>query len=305
MIQYEKLQEIAGAEHVHRDEPMSSHTTFRIGGPADYYVETGDEQTLAGLVCACRRTDTPFFILGNGSNLLVADEGYRGVMISLRGFDEISFVEEKTSDGKTLMKAGRGVLLSKAAMQAAGKGLTGFEFAGGIPGTLGGAVTMNAGAYGGEIKDVIVSVRVMDMEGQIRELPAQELDLSYRHSVIQEQELIVLSADFAFKDGDTEQIQEKMRELNAQRREKQPLEYGSAGSTFKRPEGYFAGKLIQDAGLKGYRCGDVMVSEKHSGFVVNVGKGTCHDAMQVIEHVQKAVYEQFGVELELEVKRLG
>ena len=152
---------------------------------------------------------------------------------------------------------------------------------------------------------MIVSARVMDMEGQIRELSAQELDLSYRHSVIQEQELIVLSADFAFKDGDTEQIQEKMRELNAQRREKQPLEYGSAGSTFKRPEGYFAGKLIQDAGLKGYRCGDVMVSEKHSGFVVNVGKGTCHDAMQVIEHVQKAVYEQFGVELELEVKRLG
>ena len=314
MIQYEKLQEIAGAEHVHRDEPMSSHTTFRIGGPADYYVETGDEQTLAGLVCACRRTDTPFFILGNGSNLLVADEGYRGVMISLRGFDEISMsggwaysgvLKEYEKTGKTLIRAGAGELLSRTARLAMECSLTGMEFASGIPGTIGGALVMNAGAYGGEIKDVIVSVRVMDMEGQIRELSAQELDLSYRHSVIQEQELIVLSADFAFKDGDTEQIQEKMRELNAQRREKQPLEYGSAGSTFKRPEGYFAGKLIQDAGLKGYRCGDVMVSEKHSGFVVNVGKGTCHDAMQVIEHVQKAVYEQFGVELELEVKRLG
>ena len=305
MIQLADLQRIAGEQAVRLQEPMSAHTTFRIGGPADYFVEAGNESVLKELLLLCKETETTFFILGNGSNLLVSDEGYRGVMISLRGFDEISFREgEGTETGKTIMTAGSGVLLSKAAMQAAERGLTGFEFAGGIPGTLGGAVTMNAGAYGGEIRNVILSARVMTKVGDIRELSAEELDLSYRHSIIQEKDLIVLSADFAFDHGDEEQIKEQMRQLNARRREKQPLEYGSAGSTFKRPEGYFAGKLIQDAGLKGYRSGDVMVSEKHGGFVVNVGKGTCRDAMRVIEHVQRTVYEQFGVELELEVKRV-
>ena len=305
MVQLADLQRIAGEQAVRLQEPMSAHTTFRIGGPADYFVEPGSESVLKELLLLCRETDTPLFILGQGSNLLVSDEGYRGVMISLRGFDEISFREgESTEAGKTIMTAGCGVLLSKAAMQAAERGLTGFEFAGGIPGTLGGAVTMNAGAYGGEIRDVILSARVMTKAGDVRELSAEELDLSYRHSIIQEKDLIVLSADFAFAHGDEEQIKEQMRQLNTQRREKQPLEYGSAGSTFKRPEGYFAGKLIQDAGLKGYRSGDVMVSEKHSGFVVNVGKGTCGDAMRVIEHVQRTVYEQFGVALELEVKRV-
>lgn len=305
MVQLADLQRIAGEQAVRLQEPMSAHTTFRIGGPADYFVEPSSESVLKELLLLCRETETPFFILGNGSNLLVSDEGYRGVMISLRGFDEISFREgESTEAGKTIMTAGCGVLLSKAAMQAAERGLTGFEFAGGIPGTLGGAVTMNAGAYGGEIRDVILSARVMTKAGDVRELSAEELDLSYRHSIIQEKDLIVLSADFAFAHGDEEQIKEQMRQLNTQRREKQPLEYGSAGSTFKRPEGYFAGKLIQDAGLKGYRSGDVMVSEKHSGFVVNVGKGTCGDAMRVIEHVQRTVYEQFGVALELEVKRV-
>lgn len=305
MIQLADLQRIAGEQAVRLQEPMSAHTTFRIGGPADYFVEAGNESVLKELLLLCKETETPFFILGNGSNLLVSDEGYRGVMISLRGFDEISFREgEGTEAGKTIMTAGSGVLLSKAAMQAAERGLTGFEFAGGIPGTLGGAVTMNAGAYGGEIRDVILSARVMTKAGDVTELSTEELALSYRHSIIQEKDLIVLSADFAFDHGDEEQIKEQMRQLNARRREKQPLEYGSAGSTFKRPEGYFAGKLIQDAGLKGYRSGDVMVSEKHSGFVVNVGKGTCGDAMRVIEHVQRTVYEQFGVELELEVKRV-
>lgn len=305
MIQLADLQRIAGEQAVRLQEPMSAHTTFRIGGPADYFVEAGNESVLKELLLLCKETETPFFILGNGSNLLVSDEGYRGVMISLRGFDEISFREgEGTETGKTIMTAGSGVLLSKAAMQAAERGLTGFEFAGGIPGTLGGAVTMNAGAYGGEIRDVILSARVMTKAGDVRELSTEELALSYRHSIIQEKDLIVLSADFVFDHGDEEQIKEQMRQLNARRREKQPLEYGSAGSTFKRPEGYFAGKLIQDAGLKGYRSGDVMVSEKHGGFVVNVGKGTCRDAMRVIEHVQRTVYEQFGVELELEVKRV-
>lgn len=305
MVQLKDLQEIAGVDAVRVQEPMSSHTTFRIGGPADFYVETGEIQKLAGLLKLCRNENMPFFILGNGSNLLVSDAGYRGVMISLKGFDDIVFQEQQTEDGRTVMTAGSGALLSRTAGRVADEGLTGFEFAGGIPGTLGGAVTMNAGAYGGEIKDVILSAEVMDMDGRVQELSREELELSYRHSVIQEKNLIVLSATFAFEQGDVYQIKEKMRQLNAQRREKQPLEYGSAGSTFKRPEGYFAGKLIQDAGLKGYRCGDVMVSEKHSGFVVNVGNGTCRDAMRVIEHVQQKVYEQFGVELELEVRILG
>ena len=229
MVQLADLQRIAGEQAVRLQEPMSAHTTFRIGGPADYFVEPGSESVLKELLLLCRETETPFFILGNGSNLLVSDEGYRGVMISLRGFDEISFREgESTEAGKTIMTAGCGVLLSKAAMQAAERGLTGFEFAGGIPGTLGGAVTMNAGAYGGEIRDVILSARVMTKAGDVRELLAEELDLSYRHSIIQEKDLIVLSADFVFAHGDEEQIREQMRQLNTQRREKQPLEYGSA-----------------------------------------------------------------------------
>ena len=205
MVQLADLQRIAGEQAVRLQEPMSAHTTFRIGGPADYFVELGSESVLKELLLLCRETETPFFILGNGSNLLVSDEGYRGVMISLRGFDEISFREgESTEAGKTIMTAGCGVLLSKAAMQAAERGLTGFEFAGGIPGTLGGAVTMNAGAYGGEIRDVILSARVMTKAGDVRELSAEELDLSYRHSIIQEKDLIVLSADFAFAHGDEE-----------------------------------------------------------------------------------------------------
>ena len=303
MVQLADLQRIAGEQAVRLQEPMSAHTTFRIGGPADYFVEPGSESVLKELLLLCRETETPFFILGNGSNLLVSDEGYRGVMISLRGFDEISFREgESTEAGKTIMTAGCGVLLSKAAMQAAERGLTGFEFAGGIPGTLGGAVTMNAGAYGGEIRDVILSARVMTKAGDVRELSAEELDLSYRHSIIQEKDLIVLSADFAFAHGDEEQIKEQMRQLNTQRREKQPLEYGSAGSTFKRPEGYFAGKLIEDAGLKGASVGAAQVSEKHAGFLINRGGATCDDMLRLIELVQKRVREQFGVELECEVR---
>ena len=287
-----------GSDRVLLEEPMKRHTTFRIGGPAEVFVMPGNLEEMQRILEICRTEDLPYFILGNGSNLLVSDRGYRGVVIQLdRNFGEVKV------EG-TEIHASAGALLSTIAVAARRASLTGFEFAGGIPGTLGGAVTMNAGAYGGEIRDVILSARVMTKAGDVRELSAEELDLSYRHSIIQEKDLIVLSADFAFAHGDEEQVKEQMRQLNTQRREKQPLEYGSAGSTFKRPEGYFAGKLIQDAGLKGYRSGDVMVSEKHSGFVVNVGKGTCGDAMRVIEHVQRTVYEQFGVALELEVKRV-
>lgn len=303
MIQLEQLQEIAGVEFVKEQEPMSSHTTFRIGGPADFWVDIQNEAILIEVIRYCKQQKTPYFILGNGSNLLVSDEGYRGVMLSTRGFSKIEFLKG-TDNGKQLVCAGSGVMLSALASQVAAGGLAGFEFAGGIPGTLGGAVTMNAGAYGGEIRDVILNARVLLQDGTICTLSKDELKLAYRHSIIQELDMIVLEAVFAFESGDKLQIQNKMKELNRQRREKQPLEYGSAGSTFKRPEGYFAGKLIQDAGLRGYRVGDVMVSEKHCGFVVNVGKGTCAQAMAVIEHVQKTVQKQFGVMLELEVRRI-
>ncbi len=342
------LEQIVGKDHIRAQEPLSRHTTFRIGGPARWYVEPETAEELVLVVRYLREQKEPYYILGNGSNVLVDDAGVDGVVVcthSGRGgslesvgcFTDVDGVVVCTHSGrggslesvgcfteaqemrkffydqgyctpqevenKTLVYAGSGILLSKLASEVAKKGLTGLEFASGIPGTLGGAVTMNAGAYGGEIKDVLVSARVLDQMGKVRILATEQLDLSYRHSVIQEENMIVLDALFALETGEVKKIQERMRELNERRREKQPLEYGSAGSTFKRPEGYYAGKLIQDAGLRGYRVGDVMVSEKHCGFVVNVGSGTCAQADQVIEHVQRAVYEQFGVELETEVKR--
>ncbi len=241
--------------------------------------------------------DLPYYILGKGSNVLFADEGYPGVVIEIgAGMEKV----ERTGD--TGIRAQAGVSLSALAVFAAREGLSGLEFAGGIPGTLGGAVTMNAGAYGGEMKDVIVSAKVMDEEGVVQELSCEELQLGYRTSIVQKKQLVVLEAEFLLKPGTTEEIQNTMKELNAKRREKQPLEYPSAGSTFKRPEGYFAGKLIEDAGLRGYRVGDAQVSEKHCGFVVNRGKATCAEVLQLIKDVQKEVKEQFGVQLEPEVR---
>jgi UDP-N-acetylmuramate dehydrogenase len=305
MVLIEELEKLAGKEWVRQQESMAAHTTFRIGGPAAYYVEVGEEQVLRQVLRLCRESGTPFFILGNGSNLLVADEGYDGVMISLDRFQTIRFLEKEAQTGRQLVAAGAGLSLSKVANEVAKKGLAGFEFAGGIPGTLGGAVTMNAGAYGGEMKDVLVGATVMTPDGEVTTLTGEELELSYRHSIVQENGAIVLEALLAFSPGEPQEILSSMRELNRKRREKQPLEYGSGGSTFKRPAGYFAAKLIEDAGLKGYRVGDVMVSEKHSGFVVNTGNGTYRDAMQVIRHVQETVRDKFGVELELEIKCLG
>lgn len=332
MFQIEELEKIVGKGNIKEKESLSAHTTFRIGGPADWYVEPETQEQLVRSVQYLRQESVPYVILGNGSNLLVSDDGFSGVVLATHGaasrnssdgaegLEEIRILEPgdterevllaqgycagQEADGKTLVYAGSGILLSGLAAEIARKGLTGFEFASGIPGTLGGAVTMNAGAYGGEIKDVILGVKVLDRDGNVRVLHRDELELGYRHSRVQQENMIVLDALFGFNPGDTEEIRKTMRELNARRREKQPLEYGSAGSTFKRPEGYFAGKLIEDAGLKGYREGDVMVSDKHCGFVVNVGQGTCVQADQVIRHVQKTVKEQFGVSLELEVRRL-
>lgn len=298
----EILNEIAKNSTVKKDEPMSQHTTFRIGGPADIFIEASDTKELINIIRYLQKEKCRYFVIGNGSNLLVDDKGYRGVIVSTKGNDNVRIYKE---GDKNFVNAGAGILLSKLASITAQNGFAGFEFAGGIPGTLGGAVAMNAGAYGGEIKDVIESARVITSSGDIITLNKDKLEMSYRSSIVQKEQMIVLDALFAFENGDRQQIEAKMKELNEQRRSKQPLEYGSAGSTFKRPEGHFAGKLIQDAGLKGYRCGDIMVSEKHSGFVVNVGNGTFEQAMSVIDHVRDEVMKSFGVNLELEVKILS
>lgn len=278
-------------------ELLSNHTTFRIGGAAKYFAVPKNEEEIMEAVDFAIVKDLPYYILGKGSNVLFADEGYPGVIIEIgAGMEKV----ERTGD--TGIRAQAGVSLSALAAFAAREGLSGLEFAGGIPGTLGGAVTMNAGAYGGEMKDVIVSAKVMDEEGAVQELSCEELQLGYRTSIVQKKQFVVLEAEFLLKPGTTEEIQNTMKELNAKRREKQPLEYPSAGSTFKRPEGYFAGKLIEDAGLRGYCVGDAQVSEKHCGFVVNRGKATCAEVLQLIGDVQKTVKEQFGVQLEPEVR---
>lgn len=286
--------------HMRDNEPLSAHTTFRIGGPARYYLvpETADE-IREGMAFA-KEKNLPYLVIGRGSNLLFPDEGYAGVIIEIgKGMEQIE-VEMGAESGT--VRAQAGVSLGVLAAAAARESLSGLEFASGIPGTLGGAVTMNAGAYGGEIKDCIVSATVLDEQGIECVLDREQLQLGYRSSVIQKKEYIVLDAVFELPKGNREAIQEHMRELNAKRRDKQPLEYASAGSTFKRPEGYFAGKLIQDAGLRGYRVGDAEVSEKHCGFVINRGNATASEVRQLIGEVQKKVYESFGVRLEPEVK---
>lgn len=288
-----------GSDNVKLQEPMKKHTTFRIGGPADYYLCPHSVRELQAVLHICRGEKLPFFILGNGSNLLVSDKGYRGAVIQLwKNMSEI----ERTG---TRIRAQAGALLSKIAAAALEDGLTGMEFAAGIPGTLGGAVVMNAGAYGGEMKDVIKEVQVMDQEGNLLNLPAEKLELGYRTSIIKKKDYIVLSAVLELEPGDREEIRAKMDDLKERRVSKQPLELPSAGSTFKRPEGYFAGKLIMDAGLRGFSVGGAQISEKHCGFVVNKGNATAEDVTDLIREVQEKVKERFGVELEPEVKFLG
>ncbi len=295
----DSLISVMGSENVRCNEPMNRHTTFRIGGPADWFVTPTDEKMLISAIEAIKAAQTDYCVIGNGSNLLVSDKGYRGVIIQLgEKYSTITFEGEFCS-----VKAG--CLLSKLGMQAAARGFGGFEFATGIPGTVGGAVVMNAGAYGGEIKDCIVSARVMDTDGTVSELTKNELMLGYRTSAVMKNNLIVLEARFRFEKSADYDIMEKIKELAVARRTKQPLEYPSAGSTFKRPEGYFAGKLIQDAGLKGYSVGGAQVSEKHSGFVINTGNATVADVLTLVQDVQKKVYEQSGVMLEMEIRKIG
>ena len=293
-----RLTEIAGAANVKLEEPMKNHTTFRIGGPARYFVTPENADALILVIGLCRGEEKPFAVIGNGSNLLVSDQGYQGVVISTEKLDHCQV------EGNQI-RAGAGVKLARMAKQALEHGLAGLEFAAGIPGTVGGALVMNAGAYGSEICNVLSRAKVMTTEGEILELPAEELELGYRTSCIPKKNYIVLEAVFELTKGSKEAISSQMRELAGKRREKQPLEYPSAGSTFKRPEGYFAAKLIEDAGLKGFSVGGAMVSEKHSGFVINYNDATASDVMELCRQVREKVKALSGVELEMEVKRLG
>lgn len=295
---YDEITTALSELQVLKDEPMSRHTTFRIGGPADYFV-CPDREQIAEVLAVAKKCGMAITVIGNGSNLLVGDKGIRGLVV------EIGSAMNQIMVDKNHITAGAGALLSQVAAKAAAAELGGMEFAAGIPGSVGGAVTMNAGAYGGEMKDILRAVTVLTPEGELKTLDVSEMDLSYRHSCVPEQQYIVLEAEIELGYKPEEEIRAQMEELRNKRIEKQPLEYPSAGSTFKRPEGYFAGKLIMDAGLRGYRVGDAQVSEKHCGFVINRKNASAQEVRQLMQDVQDKVKAQFGVMLEPEVKMLG
>lgn len=282
------------------DKPMCAHTSFRIGGPADRLVKVDTEQQLKSLLEFLNRENIPCFILGNGSNLLVRDGGIRGVVISLSGdFKKIELLDSST------IFCGAGVQLSALCIFAREQGLTGLEFAYGIPGTAGGAAYMNAGAYGGEMKDVLLSCQHMGSKGETGEFTGHELELGYRHSVYSGKSHVITGLKLGLKAGDKSAISARMEELMNRRRDKQPLELPSAGSTFKRPEGYFAAALIEECGLKGFSVGGAQVSEKHSGFLVNKNQCSCKDMLKLIDSVKAKVMEEKGLMLECEVKLIG
>lgn len=294
----EVLESIVSSDSIYRDEPMSKHTTFRTGGVAKWFVEVENKEQLLKLIPYLYATGQNFFILGNGSNLLVSDKGYDGIVISLMKLKEIKAEGNKIT-------AGAGVLLSQLAALAAENSLTGLEFASGIPGSVGGATVMNAGAYGGEMKQIVESVVVVSKEGEFLTFDNDTMEFSYRHSIIKDYPFTVVEVTYALEAGSKQDIVSKMQELGQQRRQKQPLEYASAGSTFKRPEGYFAGKLIMDSGLRGFRIGGAQVSEKHCGFIINVGNASSQDIWDLICEIREIVKKKFHVELEPEVICLG
>ena len=294
-----RLINITGKDNVRINEPMKNHTTFKIGGPAQYYVTPESVTQIQEVVSLCKDKNIPLHVIGNGSNILVGDDGVDGVVLAL--FNTFSDYEIKDN----MITAQAGMSLIKLAVIALREGLTGLEFASGIPGSVGGAVYMNAGAYDGQMKDVVTSVTVLDEAGNIRILGRDELDMGYRTSTVAKHNMIVLQVLIELKAGNKEQIKDRMNQLSELRKQKQPLEYPSAGSTFKRPEGYFAGKLIADAGLKGYSIGGAAVSEKHAGFVVNMGGATAKDVVELTDYIKKRIIEQFGVTLELEIKKIG
>ncbi|MDE7259881.1 MAG: UDP-N-acetylmuramate dehydrogenase [Lachnospiraceae bacterium] len=296
---YDYIKTIIPRERILFHEPMNQHTTFRVGGEAECFFTIQQEEELVKLIPYLNQIEQDYFILGNGSNLLVGDKGYRGIVLKFDGP-----MEQIRTNG-TRITAKAGATLAKVAAAAKENGLTGLEFAAGIPGTIGGGVVMNAGAYDGEMKQVVEAVRVIDREGEITTLDNDTMEFGYRTSIIKNRPYIVLEVVLQLAEGDPEQIGAKMEELAQLRRNKQPLEYASAGSTFKRPEGYYAGKLIMEAGMRGYRIGGAQVSNKHCGFIINTGRATAADIKEVIEEVQERVKERFHVSLEPEVVFLG
>lgn len=315
---YNRLVELVSKDCVQADVLLSKYTTFRIGGPAKYFVRIEESEKLSKVIRLCNEFEVPFYVLGKGSNLLVSDQGYQGVIIRFdqgKGIEDLECTEDAYQEAVKIYKdefsdmavfrCQAGVPLISFALYVSRAGYTGFEFATGIPGSLGGGVVMNAGAYGGELKDHIVQATIVDRNGEVKIYHKDELQMGYRSCVVQKNGGIVTEAVFAFPKGNVDEIMAKVKELSVMRATKQPLEYPSAGSTFKRPEGYFAGKLIMDAGLRGFQVGGAQVSEKHCGFVINTGEATAKDVMELIHQVQSIVKEQFGVMLETEVKMLG
>lgn len=296
---YDYIKSFISSEHILMNEPMSGHTTFRVGGEAQCMILVQSEEELSKLLVFFNRIGQEYFILGNGSNLLVGDKGYSGIILKFSGG------MERIQAEKDCITAGAGALLSQVAAAAKEHSLTGMEFAAGIPGSLGGGIVMNAGAYGREMKNIVKSVRVMSKEGEVLTLDNDTMEFGYRTSIIKNRSFIVLEATLQLAEGSREDITAKTKELMLLRQKKQPLEYPSAGSTFKRPEGYYAGKLIMDAGMRGYRIGGAQVSNKHCGFVVNIGNATAADIKEVIEEVQERVKERFQVSLEPEIIFLG
>lgn len=293
------IKDIVGNDNVFINEKLNKHTTFRVGGPADCLVTPDSAEQVVMLVKECRRNNVPYYIIGNGSNLLVSDEGFRGIIIKIgRNMSNLSIRDN-------VITAEAGVLLAVIGTYAANLELTGFEFAAGIPGTLGGACVMNAGAYGGELKDVLVSVKAISPDGDIKVFPVEELKMGYRTSIFLNKDYVVLQADIRLNKGDKAVIEARMQELAGMRRDKQPLEFPNAGSTFKRPEGLFAGKLIEDSGLKGKGVGGACVSEKHAGFIINKGNATAQDVYDTIQYVITTVFADTGVVLEPEIRIIG
>ena len=296
----EKLfSDAVGSENFYKDEPMYKHSTFKTGGKAEYFVTPPTKESIIKVLKIAKENSIPYVVVGNGSNILVSDKGIKGLVISFgKTLSDISVNENEIT-------AGAGTLLAVIANVALDNELNGFEFAAGIPASFGGAVFMNAGAYTGEIKQVLKSVKVLSPNMEIKDIDADKLDLGYRHSNIKENGYIILEGTIKLNHGEREEIKSLMADFNGRRRDKQPLNFPSAGSTFKRPEGHFAGKLVEDCGLKGYSVGGAKVSEKHAGFVVNTGSATTKDILDVIEHCKETVYEKFGINLECEVRLLG
>lgn len=297
-IYYEFLK-ILDPKKVLRDAPMKDHTSFKAGGCSDFLIIPDTEDEIKLVIETCKINSVPYYIMGNGSNLLVKDKGFRGVIIKLgKRFSKCTLIDN-------ILDCQSGVFLSRLARIAMENELSGFEFASGIPGTLGGAVTMNAGAYDGEMKDVLLSVRGLDMDGNIIELVNGDLELGYRTSAVKKRNMVVLSAKIRLEKGSKKKIKEKMEDFDQRRKSKQPLELPSAGSTFKRPPGHYAGKLIEDSGLKGFVVGGAQVSTKHCGFIVNINNASAKDIIDLIDHVISTVKTAFNVELEPEVKIIG